>query len=200
VGLKKPPRVITTINPDGTRQANWPRNSHELLRVTYKKTGKMWYVDMTGSQYGLCEAFSTAVEFNTRYVEDIVRVSLFGKNKEYLEACAKLNGPMGLLAGSILDAARVLDLVIERGLNDQTFSCSALLSANDAEAGLHKDAFMDIATGALTKFVVDADYSKELRAASRVESELQAASRAESDRYTADTLGQLIMQDIRKKT
>ncbi|KAF1846045.1 uncharacterized protein K460DRAFT_386407 [Cucurbitaria berberidis CBS 394.84] len=165
VKLKKPPRKNTAVHPGGFRQPNWPDYSHFLLRLTSKKSGKMWYIDITGGQYGLCQSFWRVKEFDQRYVDTIQGVSLFGKNKAYIKACSKANATMHLIYGSSLDAAAVLDQAMHRWIKENGITCYGIISANEMEHSIHKEKLLSTLDTALKEFVAKADYSNDIRAA-----------------------------------
>lgn len=80
IQLQPVPRTVTSIHPH-TVSENWPHQIHEVLHVTSAKTGKAWYIDISGPQYGIDRPLWPSMEYTRAYIEDIVHVRPEGANK-----------------------------------------------------------------------------------------------------------------------
>lgn len=120
-----------------------------------------------------------------------MRVSLFGKNKEFIEACSKAEATMRLTFGSSLDAAAVFNDAVQRWVQENKVTCLVILEASDTEYSSYKEKLLNIVDASLKEFVEKADYSKELRAARRGPG---------GGHIISEQLAKKILRDIRTST
>ncbi|KAJ4364665.1 hypothetical protein N0V83_009262 [Neocucurbitaria cava] len=71
VNLKNIERKTTAVGPGGSRHSNWPNFVHEVLHVKSSKTGRQWLIDISGGQFGICQAFWKWEDYEAKYVERV---------------------------------------------------------------------------------------------------------------------------------
>ncbi|KAF2832277.1 hypothetical protein CC86DRAFT_451843 [Ophiobolus disseminans] len=85
VTMKEPLRK-TTLVVQGKETCNSPGYYHDSVRVTSQTSGKRWYLDLTGSQFGIDEPLWSAEKYHN-FVDEVTLVADWGgqSNKEVLE-------------------------------------------------------------------------------------------------------------------
>ncbi|KAF1942663.1 hypothetical protein EJ02DRAFT_488217 [Clathrospora elynae] len=112
VDMIKSSRKVTIIFQNGEKYSNWPKRSHMPLLLTFIRTGKAWYMDFTGTQYGLKHTLWIATDFDKRYVSKIKHVDLAGKNKACIEIFSLKTNRLGLILCKSLEATDRMNAAI----------------------------------------------------------------------------------------
>lgn len=138
VRIKAAPRTIVVLAADGTESSkNWPVHGLVLSRITSQRNGKRWYTNLSGAEFGLTQAISSAADFESKHMQALCAVFNFGRCRDYVQACSALAGcyshtqRIGLRASSRMEKALLAfmqkpgnDLVSLRHSKDTTESAS----------------------------------------------------------------------------
>jgi len=93
VKIKAAPRTIVVLAADGTESSkNWPVHGLVLLRITSQRNGKRWYINMSGAEFGLTQAISSAADFESKHMQALCAVFNFGRCRDYVQAYSALAG------------------------------------------------------------------------------------------------------------
>ncbi|KAH4608983.1 MYND-type zinc finger protein samB [Parastagonospora nodorum] len=165
IKLKPVPRKTTAVFIDGTVRTNWPDNIHEVLRVTSTKSGKTWYIDISGGQYGITRTFWTAKEFYATYVKTIVSVLPFGSNKKKVSDGGQCPGLAGLVLRKTMEASTLISEAIATWTKANKISLSALVRLPSGTFESEKEALLTALHQPVRDFVLDSDFTKQKDAA-----------------------------------
>ena len=108
--LKKVPRFINVILPNGAQKSNYPECKHKVLLIRSRRASrKEWVIDICGAQYGLYQNFSDWLQYADDFVERVSDRSRPGTAKQKLELLAQNGGTKTLSYGLVGRAAQALD-------------------------------------------------------------------------------------------
>ncbi|KAI4654970.1 uncharacterized protein J4E78_007149 [Alternaria triticimaculans] len=111
VKIKTASRTVLILADDGTECENWPEHNISLLRITASGSRKQWYINLSGAELGLTQAFFTAADFESKHMQALCAVYEFGKCREYIWTCSTMPGwyahteRIGLQASSRMETA-----------------------------------------------------------------------------------------------
>lgn len=89
-------RMVIFDTPPDTPEMNWPNCFHEILCVKSTKTKKQWVIDITGEQYGICNALWAWDDYEKAHKAKIVARHSFGWNRGLVSAGEKAPEHLGL--------------------------------------------------------------------------------------------------------
>ncbi|KAI4649688.1 hypothetical protein J4E93_004008 [Alternaria ventricosa] len=69
VKIKTASRTVLILADDGTECENWPEHNISLLRITASGSRKQWYINLSGAELGLTQAFFTAADFESKHMQ-----------------------------------------------------------------------------------------------------------------------------------
>ncbi|KAI4610964.1 hypothetical protein J4E80_007995 [Alternaria sp. BMP 0032] len=92
VKIKTASRTVLFLADDGTDSENWPEHNISLLRITAIGSRKQWYINLSGAELGLTQAFFTAADFESKHMQALCAVFEFGKCREYIWTCSTMPG------------------------------------------------------------------------------------------------------------
>ncbi|KAI4689240.1 uncharacterized protein J4E88_002590 [Alternaria novae-zelandiae] len=92
VKIKTASRTVLFLADDGTDSENWPEHNISLLRITANGSRKQWYINLSGAELGLTQAFYTAADFESKHMQALCAVFEFGKCREYIWTCSTMPG------------------------------------------------------------------------------------------------------------
>ena len=108
--LKKVPRFINVILPNGAQKSNYPEFKHKVLLIRSRRASrKEWVIDVCGAQYGIYQNFSEWLQYKGAFVARISDRSCRGTAKQMLESMAQNRGVTALTYGLVGRAAQALD-------------------------------------------------------------------------------------------
>jgi hypothetical protein len=165
IKLKPVPRKTTAVFEDGMVRTNWPDTIHEVLRITSTKSGKTWYIDISGGQYGITHTFWTAKEFYATYVKTIVSVLPFGSNKKMVSDGGQCPGLAGLILRKTMEASSLIGEAIATWTKANKMSLSALVRLNSGTFESEKQTLLAALHQPVRDFVLDSDFTKQKDAA-----------------------------------
>jgi len=111
VKIKTASRTVLVLADDGTESENWLEHNISLLRITANGSRKQWYINLSGAELGLTQAFFTAADFESKHMQALCAVFEFGKCREYIWTCSTMPGwfaqteRIGLQASSRMETA-----------------------------------------------------------------------------------------------
>jgi hypothetical protein len=143
VNLRKIPRKITAVHPDGYREDNWPNYSHFLLRVAHDKKTK-WVPDIAGGQFSIYTPFWKWDDYVNTFVDTKKPIKIYpsGANKSVLHELGKLDGNPSLAYGLVGDIAKAVDEAVAAFEEGHNLKLGALLLLTDRDHNIQKTALL----------------------------------------------------------
>jgi hypothetical protein len=141
---------------NGGTDTNWPQHSLALFRVKLITSGKMWYINPSGSQFGLDKPILTAAEFDLA-IETTIRVIHFGTPRKWFEVVAQSQGFLPRHLRNGLEALRFIAPAMSKCANESGTGVSkiAKMDAMDFEKWERK--LLDAMVGPIRNYVSDFD-------------------------------------------
>lgn len=165
VNLKHAPRRTTVVFRNGTACSNWPTCIHEVLRVTSTESGKAWYVDISGGQYGISRNFWAAEEYLATYVKAIKSVRPFGSNRKRVIKGAQWPGIPGLIMRKTMEASTHINKAIAAWVKTYGMSLAVLVRLLPDDFESLKQNLLAALDRPVRAYVRDSDFAKEKDAA-----------------------------------
>ena len=178
VSLGTVPRKITVHYDRGGGDNNWPNYYHDVIRITSSKTKKEWIIDISGAQYGICQAFSDWDKYANKYFAEVQKVQPVGTNKARLKELAKIPGNPYLSYGLVGLVADHLNEAVHKWRVDSGLSLAGLIDLDDekyAQASSELQQIMDVA---VRTHVRTQEYKAEFKAAQSYERRFPGRSTA----------------------
>ncbi|KAF2832276.1 hypothetical protein CC86DRAFT_424688 [Ophiobolus disseminans] len=163
IQLKPVPRMITTVYLDHVME-NWPRNIHEVLRVTSLTTGKAWYIDISGPQYNINCALWPAMEFTRAHIDQIVHVLLEGANQNVFIEAGQRPEIKGLITRKLFEAAGHINAAIGTWVKTEKLELQELVKLDAAAFDAKKESLLNTMKEAVGDFILDSDFRPEIYA------------------------------------
>ena len=165
VNLKHVPRRTTVVFRNGTACSNWPTCIHEVVRVTSTESGKAWYIDISGGQYGINRSFWTAEEYLATYVKAIKSVRPFGSNRKRISKGAEWPGIPGLIMQKTMEAYTHVNEAIAAWVKTDGMSLAVIVRLRLDDFETLKQSLLAALDRPVRAYVRESDFAKEKDAA-----------------------------------
>ncbi|KAI5378314.1 hypothetical protein J4E82_003010 [Alternaria postmessia] len=167
VELKDPLRTVTFVHANGTKRSNWPFHRLMLLRITHKRSGKRWYMNPSGTDFGLTQNIFPAAEFESVHLKRLCRVFNVGKCREFEEACARIQRSDSFLTQIDLTIAWLMRKVLSNFLRQPGNALASIVRRPGTVSSAWKQSLTNVLTEAVRGYVARYDPRQYLHAVHR---------------------------------
>ncbi len=148
---------------NGEIRTNWPGYSHEMWLLTSTKSGKTWYLDVTGAQYGIHKTLWVAKEFDSLYLQKIRAFFEPGTGEQLIKMRGLTSGRRKALTHQkCFEAVAHMDKATIGWAKKHKMRLSALLKLDSQEFEVEKAELLEVIRLAVSDFVTNTDCSEEL--------------------------------------
>ncbi|KAH7072708.1 hypothetical protein BKA63DRAFT_48760 [Paraphoma chrysanthemicola] len=188
VALETVPRPTMVRYANGVERSNWPRNTHDVLRVTSCKTKSQWVIDLTFAQYNLSECFGKWSRFMLAHVERIIGIYPFGTHKALKSRLGKVRGNANLDYGLIGEVAAHMNAAVKQwGMGSRIQVEDIVLMQHEPAAAVAGN-MIATAEHAIRRFILNNNFTSRLQSERDYEAKHESFLRLERGYITDDFL------------
>ena len=189
LNLGRIPRKTTYHTPFGGSDDNWPKYSHEVLRVNSSKSKKQWVIDISGAQYGLTETFWVWETYANEYMVKLKAINAFGFNETMIKDLGGIPGNPSMAYGVIRVVAKQMNHSIKEWATERGISLSDLPKMGEEDFRRAKNEFLQTVSDAVREFINVNSFDKEFQAAKVYEKMFPGKSAAQCHKVSAKHSG-----------
>ena len=160
-------RTVTFVHTNVTRKSNWPFHGLMLLRITHRRSGKRWYMNPSGADFGLTQNIFPAAEFESVHLKRLCRVFNVGKCREFEEACARIQRSDSVLTQIDLTIAWLMRKVLSNFLRQPGNALASIVRRPGTVSSAWKQSLTNVLTEAVRGYVARYDPRQYLHAVHR---------------------------------
>lgn len=155
------PRLIMTIRCGNNNPLiNWPNFGHTVLRVTSHHSRKVWYIDLTGSQYGFRETLLDANAFNDQYSRPYINDRQFGFCKQMMGFESQKLVRWGAACRTNLEIAKHMAEAINKWTQESGTALPDLLKCDQLDFDAKRAWFLSDMNNAVGSYLARTDVEK----------------------------------------
>jgi hypothetical protein len=135
-----------------------------LLRITHKRSGKRWYMNPSGADFGLTQNIFPAAEFESVHLKRLCRVFNVGKCREFEEACARIQRSDSFRTQIDLTIAWLMRKVLSNFLRQPGNALASIVRRPGTVSSAWKQTLTNVLTQAVRGYVTRYDPRQYLHA------------------------------------
>ena len=128
-----------------------------LLRITHRRSGKRWYMNPSGADFGLTQNIFPDAEFESNYLKKLCRVFTFGTCREFEEACARIQRSNSFLARLDFTIAWLMRNALSNFLRQPGNALSSIVRKTGTALSAWKQSLTNVLTQVVRGYVAGYD-------------------------------------------